>query len=89
MTSLYDMSVPVYIRALENLVKVLEAGEKWAKENNVELSTLAEARIAPDMNVGLLQMSNKRCTHVHILRFHLFVCSHFHIRFKQQAIRQR
>lgn len=55
MTSLYDMSVPVYIRALENLSKVLKAGEKWANENNVELNKLVEARLAPDMNVSLGQ----------------------------------
>lgn len=52
MTSLYDMSVPVYIRALEGLMHTLKAGEKWANENNVELSKLTDARLAPDMNVG-------------------------------------
>ena len=51
MVSLYDMSVPVYVRALENLLNVLKAGEKWADENNVEHSKLIEARLAPDMHV--------------------------------------
>ena len=46
------MSVPVFIRALENLIKVLKAGEKWANENNVDPNKLAEARLVPDMNVG-------------------------------------
>ena len=35
MTSLYDLSVPVYIRSLENLINVLKKGEKWADENKV------------------------------------------------------
>ena len=52
MVSLYDMSVPVYIRSLENLSNVLKAGEKWADENNVPHEKLLEARLAPDMHVN-------------------------------------
>ena len=53
MVSLYDMSVPVYIRSLENLLTVLKAGEKWADENQVAHSKLIEARLAPDMHVWI------------------------------------
>ena len=51
MVSLYDMSVPIYIRSLENLINVLKAGEKWADENQVSHSKLIEARLASDMKV--------------------------------------
>ena len=51
MISLYDMSVPVYIKALENLINVLKKGEKWADENNVDHSKLIDARLHADMNV--------------------------------------
>lgn len=51
MVSLYDMSVPIYARALENLIKVLEKGEKWADENHVDHSKLLDARLITDMNV--------------------------------------
>lgn len=53
MVSLYDLSVPVYIRSLQNLSDVLKVGEKWASENNVELDKLLEAKLAPDMKVWL------------------------------------
>lgn len=51
MTSLYDMSIPVYIKALESMIGVLKKGEKWADENKIDHSKLVEARLAPDMNV--------------------------------------
>lgn len=50
---LYDLTVPVYIRALENLLTVLKKGEEHAKQNGYEVDKLVEARIAPDMNVPL------------------------------------
>lgn len=51
MVSLYDMSIPVYVKAIESLIGVLKKGEKWADENKVDHSKLIEARLAPDMNV--------------------------------------
>lgn len=37
--------------SLEALIGVLKKGEDWAKENNVPVDNLVEARIHPDMNV--------------------------------------
>lgn len=51
MVSLYDMSIPVYIKALENLINVLKKGEKWADDSNVDHSKLIDARLYADMNV--------------------------------------
>lgn len=47
--SLYDASVPVFIRALEQLSHVLDKGLAHAKAQNVDPATLVEARLAPDM----------------------------------------
>jgi uncharacterized protein len=44
--SIYDASVPVFIRALENLAAILKTGEAFAKEKGVDL---VEARLAEDM----------------------------------------
>lgn len=51
---LYDLSVPVFERGLQNLAGVLKTGEKWCEENNVDKKTLLEGRIAPDMLVRCL-----------------------------------
>lgn len=48
---LYDMSVPMYISAMQSLLHILKKGETWASENNVELSKLFNARLYDDMNV--------------------------------------
>lgn len=50
--TIYELSIPVYIRSLENLIHVLRKGEEWAKQNNIDPDTLAQARLAPDMNVS-------------------------------------
>lgn len=47
--SLYDAAIPVYRHMLGNLLTFLEKGEAHAKATGVELSTLLEARLAPDM----------------------------------------
>ena len=39
--------------ALESLAHCLEKGKTWASENNVDVDTLVEKRIYPDMNVSL------------------------------------
>lgn len=51
MVSLYDLTVPIYIKSLENLIDVLKKGEQWADENKIEHSKLIEASLAPDMKV--------------------------------------
>lgn len=48
---LYDLSVPVYIRALEHLINILRKGEEHAKENGYEVDTLAQASLGHGMNV--------------------------------------
>lgn len=67
---LYDLSVPVYIRSLENLLHVLKKGEEHAKENGYDVDKLAQSRLAPDMNV-LLPFSihcllRSHCNEMHI-----------------------
>lgn len=46
MVSLYDISVPIVIRALEQLLQNLKKGEAWCESNNVEKTTLTEGKIA-------------------------------------------
>lgn len=48
--SLYEASIPVYLRMSRNLSAILDKAEVYAKENGVALSTLAEARLARDMH---------------------------------------
>lgn len=48
--SLYEASVPVYLRMLRNLSAILDKAEAHAKAKGMPLSTLAEARLAPDMH---------------------------------------
>jgi hypothetical protein len=47
--SLYDISVPVFIRALGNLSKILNKGRAFAEERGMPLAELTEARLVPDM----------------------------------------
>ncbi len=48
--SLYEASIPVYLRMTRNLLAILDKAEVYAKANGVALSTLAQARLAPDMH---------------------------------------
>ena len=48
--SLYDVSIPPMIRMLENLSKILDKAVAQAKEKNIPISGLLEARLAPDMH---------------------------------------
>lgn len=48
---LYELSVPVYIRSLEQLLNVLKKGEEFAKQTGKDVNTLAQARLSADMNV--------------------------------------
>jgi hypothetical protein len=47
--SMYQASVPVYLRALGNLRGVLRKGEEHAREKGYEPELLLQARLAPDM----------------------------------------
>ncbi|KAK5708221.1 hypothetical protein LTR97_000761 [Elasticomyces elasticus] len=49
MPSLYDMSIPLFLRALRNQFAILHKAESHCLDNNIPLSTLLEARLAPDM----------------------------------------
>jgi uncharacterized protein len=47
--SMYQVAVPVFLRALTNLQHVLKLGQAHAKEKNVEDSVLLQTRLIPDM----------------------------------------
>src|SRR5580692_5779556 len=47
--SMYQASVPVFIRALANLQHVLKKGEAHAKQKNVTDEVLLQTRLIPDM----------------------------------------
>ncbi|KAK3648736.1 hypothetical protein LTR56_001009 [Elasticomyces elasticus] len=49
MPSLYDMSIPIFLRALTNQLTILHKAESHCLSHNLPLSTLLEARLAPDM----------------------------------------
>jgi hypothetical protein len=48
--TIYDASVPVMIRALTNLSKILDKAVDQAKADDLPLGVLLEARLAPDMH---------------------------------------
>ncbi len=47
--TMYDASVPVYIRMLKNLSAIMKKAEKHAKKKEIELDVFFNARLAPDM----------------------------------------
>lgn len=47
--SMYSASVPVFSRMLTNLLAVFEKAEAFAAEQNIDLQTFVETRLAPDM----------------------------------------
>lgn len=47
--SMYQASVPVFIRALTNLSAILKKGEAYAQAKKIEPAVLADARLYPDM----------------------------------------
>jgi len=47
--SMYQASVPVFVRALGNLTHVLQKGEQHAKSKNVSDEVLLQVRLIPDM----------------------------------------
>lgn len=47
--SMYDLSVPVFIRGLGQLSYVLDKGQAHATAQGIDTETLVNARLAPDM----------------------------------------
>ncbi|MGF9562062.1 DUF1993 domain-containing protein [Neorhizobium sp. JUb45] len=47
--SLYDITLPAFIRAFENLSAILKKGEAFADEKGLDHKTLLEARLIEDM----------------------------------------
>ena len=47
--SMYEASIPVCIRALENLAAVLKKGESFAEARKFDAEVLFHSRLAPDM----------------------------------------
>ena len=58
--SLYDVSIPGYVRMLRNLAAILEKGEAHARQNGADTNALVGARLAPDMAPlsGQVQMAS-------------------------------
>lgn len=49
MPPLYDVTIPAFIRGLENLSKILDKGRAFADENGIAHSELLDARLIDDM----------------------------------------
>lgn len=47
--SLYEASVPVFLRYLSRLTGFVEVAERFARENELSISELLSAKMAPDM----------------------------------------
>lgn len=47
---LYDVAVPVFIRALTNLAAILKKGEAHAEARKFDAANLLASRLAPDMH---------------------------------------
>src|SRR3990172_6596454 len=47
--SMYQTSVPVLVRALKNLIGVLQKGEAFAQAKKIDPAVLINDRLAPDM----------------------------------------
>ena len=47
--SMYQASVPVFVRALKNLAGVLHKGEAFAESKKIDPAVLINDRLAPDM----------------------------------------
>lgn len=54
--SMYQASVPVFIRALKNLTVVLQKGDAFAQAKQIDPSVLINDRLAPDMFTLLRQI---------------------------------
>ena len=54
--SLYEISVPAFLRVLHNLENILKKGEEWAKAQGKSEKDLLEARIHPNMYALIYQI---------------------------------
>ena len=54
--NMYHASAPVFIRALQNLSKVLAKAHDNAATRNIAFAVLAESRLAPDMHPLMRQV---------------------------------
>jgi hypothetical protein len=54
--ALYDLSIPMFQRSLENMAAFLKKGEDWAKENGKSSDDLINSKLAPDMKVLAFQI---------------------------------
>jgi hypothetical protein len=61
--SFYDLSVPVFIRGLDQLTHLLDKGLAHAKANDTDPTLLVNARLAPDMLTlaGQVQRAGDAC----------------------------
>lgn len=48
--NLFDVSVPVFVRALTNLATILKKGEDFAEIRKFDAANLLASRLAPDMH---------------------------------------
>ena len=46
---MFSVTIPVFIRQLENLSRILSKAETWASERNIAPETILNYRLAPDM----------------------------------------
>jgi len=49
-TSLYDLTIPVYVRSLTNLSAILAKGEAWADAKGIDPEDLLATRLIEDMH---------------------------------------
>jgi hypothetical protein len=47
--SMYQASVPVFLRGFANLAAILDKAAAWAEERGIDPAVLLNARLAPDM----------------------------------------
>lgn len=47
--SIFDASIPVFLRGFENYSAILKKGEAFARDQGIDPNSLVEARLAPDM----------------------------------------
>ena len=64
--SMYQASVPVFVRGLNNLAHVLKKGEKFTEMKEINPTVLIHSRLAPDMfplsrQVQLASDFSRRC----------------------------
>lgn len=57
----YDLTVPIFVRNLEQLVACLKKGEEWAKDNNKDPQVLVDASIIDDMKVRNNYLNHYMC----------------------------